>query len=157
MKVLDATAVIAFLSEMDCPEGLEKLSKHHELIIPKGVASEIKKQPGRRRLDDLAKRDIIKIINVDQNESNRIQNLHPQLHLGECEVISYVEKYAGTKKICIVSDDSKARKLFQKLNFKWTERLLGIMKEKGIIDPIEYDEKMEKLNQSPFYSRSRNT
>ena len=34
MKIFDATTVIAFLSEMDCPEGIVLLSKHHKIIIP---------------------------------------------------------------------------------------------------------------------------
>ena len=41
MKIFDATAIIAFLSEMECPEGLELLSEHYKLIIPQGVADEI--------------------------------------------------------------------------------------------------------------------
>ena len=31
MKIFDATTVIAFLSEMDCPEGIVLLSKHQVL------------------------------------------------------------------------------------------------------------------------------
>lgn len=155
MKIFDATAVIAFLSEMNCPDSMECLSKHYELIIPEGVASEIKKQPGKGHLQNLSKQGIVKIIRVDQNIVNRIQNEHPQLHQGECEAIAFVESYKGGKKACIVSDDTKARKIFQKLNFKWTERLLDIMKEKGMIDNSDYDKKREKLSESPFYSRSR--
>lgn len=155
MKIFDATAVIAFLSEMECPDSLVTLSKHYELIIPEGVAAEIKKQPGKGYLQNLAKRRVIQIVQVDQNLVKKIQNEHPQLHQGECEAIAYVESYSGSKKIYIISDDSKARKIFQKLNFKWTEQLLDIMKKKGLIDPSIYAEKMKKLANSPFYSRSK--
>ena len=56
MKIFDATAVIAFLSEMQCPEGLAKLSNNYEILIPKGVADEIKKPSGKKMLLDLVKR-----------------------------------------------------------------------------------------------------
>jgi len=155
MKIFDATAIIAFLSEMDCPDSMEVLSKHYELVVPEGVAAEIRKQPGKEHLDNLSRRGIVNIVRIDQSLVQKIQNEHPQLHRGECEAIAFVESYSGPKKICIVSDDSKARKIFQKLNFKWTERLLDIMKEKGLIDHSKYDEKTAKLAESPFYSRSR--
>lgn len=156
MKIFDATAIIAFLSEMECPDSMEVLAKHYDLIVPEGVAAEIRKQPGKGHLLNLSRRGIVNIVQVDQSLVQKIQNEHPQLHQGECEAIAFVESYSGPKKTCIVSDDSKARKIFQKLNFKWTERLLDIMKEKGLIDPSKYDEKMAKLAESPFYSRSRN-
>ena len=155
MKIFDATAVIAFLSEMNYPEGLIELSKHYEIIIPEGVASEIHNSPGKETLQGLAQRRIVKIVKVDPQRTAQIQNESPQLHLGECEGIAYVQAYSGEKKICIVSDDSKARRIFPMLNFKWTERLLDIMKEKGIIDARTHASKMEKLQNSTFYSRSR--
>jgi len=155
MKIFDATAVIAFLSEMRCPDGLEKLSRHYEIIIPEGVVGEITRSPGKEVLQDLANRKVVKIVKVDQQATSKVMNAYPQLHLGECEVITYAQTYAGEKKTCIVSDDSKARKIFQKLNFKWTERLLDIMKEKGIIDPKEHEAKTKLLENSPFYSRNR--
>ncbi|MEM3008185.1 MAG: hypothetical protein QXI71_04440 [Candidatus Bathyarchaeia archaeon] len=157
MKIFDATAIIAFLSEMNCPDSMEVLSKHYDLIVPEGVAAEIRKEPGKGHLRNLSRRGIVKIVQVDQSLVKKIQNEHPQLHNGECEAIAFVESYSGPKKICIVSDDYMAKKIFQKLNFKWTERLLDIMKEKGLIDPSRYDEKMAKLAESPFYSRSNNT
>ena len=151
MKILDATTVIAFLSEMEFLEGLELLSKHYKLIIPQGVVDEITKNPGKEKLALLAKKGIVKIVNVDKNLAASIQNAHPQLHSGECEVIAYTIK--TDHKNCIVSDDSRARNFFQTLNFKWTERLLDIMKEKGIIDEKTHESKMAKLEKSSFYSR----
>ena len=153
MKIFDATAVIAFLSDMNYPEGLEQLSKYYEIIIPQGVADEITKSPGKEILQDFAKQKVVKIVNVDPEKVTQIQNENPQLHRGECEAIVYGQTYAGEKKICIVSDDSMARKLFQMLNFKWTERLLDIMREKGIIDSDTHSSKIDKLKKSAFYSR----
>jgi predicted nucleic acid-binding protein len=155
MKIFDATVVIAFLSEMRCPDGLEALSKHYEIIIPAEVAAEITRSPGKEMLENLAKRKVVKIVEVDQQITSQVMRESPQLHQGECEAIAYAQTYSGEKKVCIVSDDSKARKIFQKLNFKWTERLLDIMKEKGIIDPVEHASKMKLLQNSPFYSRNR--
>lgn len=41
IKILDTSVIIAFLNELNYPEGLAKLSKYYETVIPKGVASEI--------------------------------------------------------------------------------------------------------------------
>ncbi len=156
MKIFDATAVIAFLNDMSFPEGIEQLSKHCEIIIPQGVADEITKFPGKKILKGFADRKVVKIVKVDQEKVTQIQNEHPQLHAGECEAIVYAQEYSGKKKLCIVSDDSKARKIFLMLNFKWTERLLDIMKEKGIIDSNTHSSKIDKLQNSAFYSRTSN-
>ncbi len=153
MKIFDATAVIAFLSDMNYPEGLEQLSKYYEIIIPQGVADEITKSPGKEILQDFAKRKVVQIVNVDPEKVTQVQNENPQLHQGECEAIVCAQTYTGEKKICIVSDDSKARKIFQMLNFEWSERLLDIMKEKGIIDSYTHSSKIDKLKKSAFYSR----
>ncbi len=61
MKIFDATAVIAFLNDMNYSDGIMELSKHYEIIIPKGVADEIKKSPGKEMLQDLVKQKAIKI------------------------------------------------------------------------------------------------
>ena len=153
MKIFDATAVIAFLFEMEYPEGLELLSKQYKLIVPQGVASEIKKEPGKTLLEKLVGKKIVNIVEVDHDLATKIQKSHPQLHSGECETIAYA--LSTDHKNCVVSDDLKARSFFQKLNFKWTERLLDIMKEKGMIDPNEHESKMKLLQNSPFYFKGR--
>ena len=53
MKIFDATAVIAFLNDMDYSEGIIKLSKHYEIVIPEGVVGEIKRSPRKEMLQDL--------------------------------------------------------------------------------------------------------
>ena len=157
MKIFDATAVIAFLNDMDYSDGIIKLSKHYEIVIPEGVVGEIKRSPGKEILQDLIRQNIVTIVKVDQPKVDRILKEHPQLHRGECEVIGFMQECSGKKKACIVSDDSKARKIFQMLNFKGTERLLDIMNEDGIIDDKTYTSKSEKLYNSAFYSRRRNS
>ena len=153
MKIMDATAVIAFLSEMKCPEGLVKLSDNHEILIPKGVADEIKKPPGREMLLNLHRRKIVKIVNVDQSKLSHMTKKYPQLHKGECEAVLLAQLHEKVEEMCVVSDDSKARKIFHNLNFKWTEQLLTIMKSNGILDEHTYNIKKQRLQNSPFYGR----
>lgn len=139
MKVLDATAVIAFLSELQCPESLQELSKHYQLVIPEGVFAEIQKPPGKNMLKMLVKKRTIQIVKVDQNKAAQLQKEHPQLHLGECEAIAFAMSNNGTRKTYILSDDLKARKIYQNFNFGWTEQLLDIMKRKNMIKSEVYD------------------
>ena len=107
---------------MDCPEGIIKLSKHYKIVIPKGVEAEIKKSPGRERLQDLARQNAVQIVKVNQSRVGQILKEHPQLHRGECEAIALIREYA-TEKSCIVSDDSNARRIFQMLNFEGTKNI----------------------------------
>jgi len=155
MKIFDATAVIAFLKDMDYSEGITKLSEHYEIVIPESVVDEIKKSPGKERLRDLVKKKAVKIVKVDQSEVDQMLKNHPQLHRGECGAITLMQARSDKHNSCIVSDDSKARKSFQTLNFKWTEGLLDIMKERGMIDDETYASKSAKLQNSAFYSRGR--
>lgn len=157
MKILDASAIIAFLSEMNCPESLSKLAKYHRLLIPEGVYNEIKKPPGKHTLDRLVKEAAIKIVKPNPVDVIAIQNEHPQLHLGECEVIAFVLSYSGSEKIYILSDDLMARKKYPQFDFGWTEQLLDIMKERKWIESIIHKEKMKLLSQSPFYTRRFNS
>lgn len=154
MKIFDATAVIAFLSEMRFPEGFELLSKHYKLVIPKAVEAEIIKEPGKSYLAKLRKSKFVEVVTVDQELKQKIERSNPQLGPGECEAIAYSITVQNERKNCIISDDLKSRKLYESLNFKWTERLLEIMKEKGLIDDSTYESKTRKLQESPFYSRS---
>ena len=155
MKILDATAVIAFLSEMECPETLQELSKYYQLIIPEGVVIEIRRSPGKEMLKELIKKKNIQIVKVDHNRTIQMQKEHPQLHSGECEVMTLAMSHADSKQISVVSDDLKVRKIFQNFNFSWTEQLLDVMKDKGMLEPNTYESKMNRLSKSPFYSRSK--
>lgn len=155
MKILDATTIIAFLSDMKCPDGFTKLSTSHEIIIPKGVADEIKKQPGRDMLRELTIQGTVKIVTVDQSKVSQITREYPQLHRGECEAIVFAQSQEFQSKVCLVSDDSKARKLFYRLHFKWTEELLDIMKRSGMLDAHTYALKRQRLQNSAFYSMKK--
>ncbi len=84
------------------------------------------------------------IVKINQLRAEQILNEYPQLHKGECEAIAFMQD-AGGESDCIVSDDLKARKIFQMLNFKGTERWLDIMREEGMIDEETYVSKSFKL------------
>lgn len=155
MKIFDATAVIAFLSEMQCPEGLVKLSNSHEILIPKGVADEIKRPPGKEMLLDLYRQGVVKIVIVDQPRVSQMSKEYPQLHRGECEAVLLAQSQVDRKTACVVSDDSKARKVFHTLDFKWTEELLAIMRKRGMLDEHTYNIKNNRLQKSPFYCRRK--
>ena len=77
MKILDATAVISFLDEMKCVDGIIKLSKHQDIIIPKGVVDEIIKPPGKEILQELIANRIVKIVYVDQLKVTNFKQIQP--------------------------------------------------------------------------------
>lgn len=155
MKIFDATALIAFLCEMDCPEGITEISKRSRIIIPEGIANEIIRPPGKDRLQDLARQEIVEIVKVDQAKTNQIMNENPQLHRGECEAIVFAQTHTKERDLCIVSDDSRARRKFQTLNFKWTGEILDTMKADGTISEDTYNLKCHRLQNSPFYPRRK--
>ena len=156
VKIFDTTAVIAFLSEMDFSEGIVELSKHYEIIIPEGVVAEVKKPPGKEMLQRLMKQKTVKIVTADPVRVKQIIKEYPQLHIGECEVITIVQMHDVRRKDCIVSDDLSVRKKFQTLNIKGTEKLLYIMRKEGIIDDETHILKSHKLQNSTFYPAKRN-
>lgn len=119
-------------------------------MIPRGVFAEIQKPPGKEMLEMLVKKQTIRIVEVDQTKAAQLQKEYPQLHLGECEAIALAMSYNDTSKIYILSDDSKARKIFRNLNFSWTEQLLDIMERKSMIRSEMYKIKMKRLGNSCF-------
>lgn len=155
MKVFDATTLIAFLSDMRFPEGLKTLSSHYRLVVPQGVADEIKKSPGKELLRNLVKNGAIRIEATNSQLVAQIEKENPQLHRGECEVIAFAESFDGDDDVYLLSDDRLARRKFQNLNFKWTEELMEHMKARGMIDSATYDTKIKELYNSPFYHSER--
>lgn len=45
IKIFDTAVPIAFLEEMEYPEGIARLAKDYRIIVPEGVASEVTKPP----------------------------------------------------------------------------------------------------------------
>ena len=150
LKIFDATSLIAFLSEMNCPEALVKLSKHYKIVIPQGVANEVRKPPGKKRLQILLDQHVVDVVSVDHSKVTSIEKQHPQLHRGECEAIAFYMSVARIDS-CIVSDDLNVIKFRPPLNFKRTQKLLKVMEEEKIIDEKTHRLKIAKLKNSSFY------
>lgn len=136
---------------MQCPEALTKLANDCDILIPRGVADEIIRSPGKEMLQDLHRQGTVKIVEVDQTRVSQISKEYPQLHRGECEAVLLAQSSKSVEKTYVVSDDSKARKIFCMLDFKWTSELLIYMKENRILDEITYNAKNQILQKSPFY------
>lgn len=152
VKILDATALIAFLGEMSYPEGIEALSKKYRLVVPEGVAQEIIRPPGARLFQNLVEQksiDVVKLSGKAQARAAGMAGTSAQLHRGEREAIALLE--TEHPQACIVSDDKGARKRFKRLNFKWTREVLGIMEKDGMIDGGTRAEKIRLLDESGFY------
>lgn len=156
-KILDSSAIIAFVKDMDYPEGITKLSKHYELIVPEGVANEIVKPPGKKIFQKLVAQKSIKIVKADQEKTKQIHVDCMPLHKGECEIIAVMQGYPDKNDVCIVSDDKRVKNIFKEYKFKWTQKLLTIMRQKGLIDTQTLDSLNERLAKSAFYTKRRNT
>lgn len=155
LKVLDATAVIAFLGEMNFHEGLEALSDYYEVVITPGVVAEITKEPTKSALLELIDKEFLRVVQPNRETADTLRREHPQLHTGECEAIAYAIDDSRKEKCYILSDDLKARKIFPGLDFKWTEALLDHMLISRIIDENTHSLKTTALKNSNFYSRNR--
>lgn len=152
VKIFDATVLIAFLREMDCPDTVTALAKKYTIVVPEGVASEITKQPGKSRLQKLARQRSIKITKLTpkaQTLATRFMDDHPFLHKGESEAVALSK--TEYRRACIVSDDKRARRLFRMLKFEWTREILCIMQENGMISAEAHAEKIARLDASGFY------
>ena len=80
VKIFDATVLIAFLHEMDCPDAVTGLAEKCTIVVPEGVASEITKQPCRGRLQKLVGQGSAKIAKLTpdaQALSARLVKDHP--------------------------------------------------------------------------------
>lgn len=94
IKIFDTTVLIAFLEEMEYPEGIARLAKDYRIIVPEGVASEVTKPPGRCHFQRLVRQKSIDVVRLSGEERAlvaRIMNLHVQLHRGECEAIALAQ------------------------------------------------------------------
>ncbi len=135
---------------MECADSLEVLSKIESVVIPQEVVDEIIKEPEKSIIQKLIEDNKITKIVIDVNKRKMIENTNIGLHLGECACITHALDNSKSK---IISDDRKARKKFQNLNFVWTEELLEDMKENRMISDKKYTKKLELLDKSPFYSK----
>jgi hypothetical protein len=155
MKIFDATSLIAFLGELNYPDGLRLLATRQKLLVTEGVVSEIKREPSRGYLSRLIDDGCLRSERVPEGEVGRLQRLHPQLGLGECEILAWVQLRGNPPGTFVVSDDARARGKFPAYAFVWTEQLLDYMRERGLIEEGKHRSLLEQLAKSTFYSRAR--
>jgi predicted nucleic acid-binding protein len=152
--ILDSSAVIAFLSELNRPKLLSELNElGYILLIPNSVFQEIKKGRTFPMLQESIQNKAI--ILSDKNDSKEIQKLkyrYPALHDGEIEVILKGMKLneSNDEYFCVI-DERPARKIANQCNIKivYTIELLDILEEKGIIK--DKNELVKKLKEAGFY------
>ena len=153
MKIFDATSLIAFLWELDYPEGLRLLSLRHRIVVPSGVVSEVTRDRSRASLRALLAAGVIAEQAITESEVEKIRALHPQLGRGECEVLAIAENTDSKEPPVLVCDDKVARSKFPNLRFVWTEELLDYMQRRGLIEEGQHKVLLERLAKSTFYSR----
>jgi predicted nucleic acid-binding protein len=155
MKIFDATSLIAFLWEMDFPEGIESLSHRHDVVIPRAVANEITREASKAKLAQLVRGGAVLVRDCPASRVQVIREVNPQLGLGECEVLALREQMTSADQIYLVSDDRKARAKYPQYTWVWTEELLDYMSDRSLITSIKHRSLIERLTKSTFYSRSR--
>jgi len=154
--LLDTSVIIAFCTECKRPYLFDKLvENHYELIIPSGVANEIKQSdktyPDFKKL--LHKKVILISENLDENEVTAFNNKHPYLNRGETEVTlqGLKTKEKDIQYYCVI-DDRRARKVAQdnRLNLIGTVGLLEILHRGNIISSTEHLAILHDLKASGF-------
>lgn len=91
VKIFDATVLISLLDEMNCADTVADLAKRYAIVVPQGVASEITKQPAKKRLWRLTEQGLVKVATLSpeaQVFASSIRGSHTSLHLGESEAIA---------------------------------------------------------------------
>jgi predicted nucleic acid-binding protein len=159
--VLDASAIIAFYSEICKPQILHELTeKGHVLIVPTAVVTEISK--GRKSTwSTLEKAIEEKKITVEtdfsQTELQLVRNRYPNLHDGEIQVLIVgikLKKKAAEYK-CII-DESPARKIAKRnqIAITGTYGLLDVLNDLGVIEERQKENFLNKLEHSKFRLKS---
>ena len=159
--VLDASAIIAFYSEICKPQILHELAeKGHILIAPVAVVNEISK--GRKATwltleKAIEDKKITVEKNFSQTELQLVRNRYPNLHDGEIQVLIVGTKLK--KKDCeykCIIDESPARKIAKRnrIALTGTYGLLDVLKDLGIIEEQQKENFLNKLEHSKFRLKS---
>ena len=152
MKILDSTVLIAFLSEMDYPEGLRVLSLRHRLVIPQEVRNEIRRPPSSVRLQALIDEGVISVRAVNPSRLKALRDRFVDLGPGECACIVLYEGKADECVALVVTDDKAVRKRLPGCRYVWTRQLVRYMLQRGLIDAQRSEALMGRLAASTFYS-----
>ncbi len=155
MKVLDATVLIAFLHEMDFPEGLRILARAYRLIVPRGVVAEIRKPPASDRLDRLIRDRVITVMSAPAERVVSLGEAFIELGAGERECVSLFESLPRTEGDRLVTDDSRIRKRVPGSHYVWTQELLRYMCRRGLLDAESTQGLLRRLESSTFYSHRK--
>jgi predicted nucleic acid-binding protein len=153
MKVLDSTTLIAFLREMDFPEGLERLSKIHQLLVPHAVAVEIKKPPASTRMDELVRTGILIVREAPRQRVESLMHKFIELGPGECECVALWETVEHGVSARIVTDDKRIRIRVPGAQYVWTQELIHYMVLQGLLEDRAAEEFLGRLAASSFYYR----
>jgi len=152
MKILDATALIAFLRELDFEDGLRRLSTIHRLVVPTGVASEVKKPPASIRLASLLDEGVLVKRAAPTERVGELRTRFLDIGQGECECVALSETLAAKESLVVVTDDKQVRKRVPGPRYVWTQQLLVYMVKRGLLSLQSGEDLLRKLAASSFYS-----
>jgi predicted nucleic acid-binding protein len=160
LLILDSSVIIAFMTEMDDGEYLFALSlQGFKLIITDGVAQEVKREPGKSRLEIAIKEAWITVESTPRAEYDFFKKRYPMLDYAEVEVIQkgLELKHSGLQYCCVL-DEGAGRKIADSLGLNkiGTEGLLTIMNHSGVVDDTIMKKLLNKLGQSSFRPSSSN-
>lgn len=155
--ILDASAIIAFYSEMREPQLLHELTNYgYHLIAPVAVVNEISK--GRKHTRSILNKAIedgkISICNeFSPSEILAFKRRFPNLAEGEIQVLilGVRMKKRETSYLCVL-DEGPARKIAtqHKIAKKGTIGLLDVLNDLGIIDNSKRKNLLNVLKHSRF-------
>lgn len=154
MKILDSTSIIAILSEINCPEIIDKiLGLNHTLIIPSFVYDEMLTPELKISCDRMISNGKMHISTInDINDIKDLQKTYPFLGKGELDSMLQYDKLRNTEPVYCIFDDRRARTVASERGILYTG-LLGLLcmiKNREIIDDHEYEEIISALRNSSF-------
>ena len=153
MKVLDSTVIIAFLREMDYPEGLRKLASAHQLVSPYAVIGEVRKPPASNRLAELVKDGVVSPCKAPAERVAVLRGRYLDLGPGECECVALWESADKPPGSRLVTDDKRVRQRLPGSHYVWTVELIRYMTRRRLIDAHTEEELLRRLAASSFYYR----
>lgn len=153
--MLDSSAVIALLDDLDRPDLIDSLLKlGHVLAIPGRVMEgELLRAKVRKRVDELARQGKVTILKGSTPEDFRaFQSIARGLGLGESDAMIVCKKAQRQGKVYCILDDGRARSRAAKNGVPFTGvlGLLRLLKDRGIVEGSEIDEIVAELRRSSF-------
>jgi predicted nucleic acid-binding protein len=152
--VLDASVIIAFLTEMDDGPFLRSLTDLGiELLVTGGVVAEVKKEPGVSRLQKAISDGWISIEAISSSQFKDFKSKFPMLDYAEIEVllVGLALKQSG-EDYCCVLDEGPGRRIADALELEKTGTigLLNMLSDRQIIDKNMKEKLLCRLGQSTF-------